>query len=78
MAFTYTTRFEFDLIDTGRQISFVEKIGFYLSTIEEISMTYTFEIGRDAKNGRFLPVAVAKRRKNTAVVEPIKVKKPRK
>lgn len=78
MAVTSTTRFEFDLIQAGRQISFVEKIGFYLSTIEEISMTYTFIIGRDAKNGRFLPVAVAKRRKNTAVVETIKVKKPRK
>lgn len=78
MAVTSTTRFEFDLIQAGRQISFVEKIGFYLSTIEEISMTYTFKIGRDAKNGRFLPVAVAKRRKSTAVVETIKVKKPRK
>ncbi|VEH13662.1 hypothetical protein [Legionella jordanis] len=41
-------------------------------------MTYTFKIGRDAKNGRFLPVAVAERRKTTAVVETIKVKKPRK
>ncbi|HFT6662087.1 TPA: hypothetical protein ACGRM6_001360 [Legionella pneumophila] len=41
-------------------------------------MTYTFKIGRDAKNGRFLPVAVAKNRKNTAVIETIKVKKPRK
>ena len=41
-------------------------------------MTYTFRIGRDAKNGRFLPVDVAKRRKSSAVVETIKVTKPRK
>lgn len=33
-------------------------------------------IGRDAKTGKFIPVAVARRRKNTAIVETInRVKK---
>lgn len=30
------------------------------------------KIGRDAETGRFIPVAVARRRKKTAVVETIK------
>jgi hypothetical protein len=29
----------------------------------------TFEVGRDAKTGRFIPVKEARRRKKTAVVE---------
>ena len=29
----------------------------------------TFKVGRDSKNGRFIPVKVAERRKSTAVVE---------
>ena len=29
----------------------------------------TYEVGRDAKNGQFISVKVAKRRKATAVVE---------
>lgn len=33
----------------------------------------TKKIGRDARNGRFIPVSVAQRRKATAVVETIKV-----
>lgn len=33
------------------------------------------KVGRDARNGRFIPVKVAQRRKSTAVVETIKVKK---
>ena len=35
----------------------------------------TSKIGRDAKNGRFIPVKEAKRRKSTAVVETIRKKK---
>jgi hypothetical protein len=31
----------------------------------------TFQVGRDAKTGRFLPVKEAQRRKKTAVVETI-------
>jgi len=31
----------------------------------------TFLLGRDAKNGRFIPVAVARKRKATATVERI-------
>ena len=33
------------------------------------------KIGRDAKSGKFIPVKVARRRKNTAIVETIKVQK---
>lgn len=33
------------------------------------------KIGRDADNGQFIPVDVAKKRKSTAVVETIKVPK---
>ncbi len=36
------------------------------------------KIGRDARNGRFIPVNVAKARKSTAIVETIKVKSPKK
>lgn len=35
---------------------------------------YTFQVGRDAKTGRFIPVEEAKRRKSTAIVQTIKVK----
>jgi hypothetical protein len=35
----------------------------------------TRKIGRDAKTGQFLPIDTAKRRKATAIVETIKVKK---
>lgn len=38
-------------------------------------MTITFKIGRDAKTGQFIPVQEAQRRKDTAVVETIKIKK---
>ena len=31
--------------------------------------TETFQVGRDAKTGRFIPVKDAQRRKKTAVVE---------
>lgn len=34
----------------------------------------TFQVGRDAKNGQFITVEEAKRRKATAVVERIKKK----
>ncbi|SMC55307.1 hypothetical protein SAMN02746065_10482 [Desulfocicer vacuolatum DSM 3385] len=34
--------------------------------------TNTFKVGRDAGNGRFIPVKDAQRRKKTAVVETIK------
>jgi hypothetical protein len=35
-------------------------------------MAGTRKIGRDARNGRFIPVKVAQSRKSTAVVETIK------
>lgn len=35
-------------------------------------MAKPFKIGRDASTGRFIPVEVAKIRKDTAVVETIK------
>ena len=35
----------------------------------------TFQVGRDAKTGRFIPVTEAQRRKKTAVVETITKKK---
>ena len=38
----------------------------------------TRQIGRDAKTGRIIPVAVAKARKATAVVETVKVPSKRK
>jgi hypothetical protein len=36
------------------------------------------QIGRDAKTGRIIPVAVAKARKATAVVETVKIPTKRK
>lgn len=33
----------------------------------------TFKVGRDAKNGQFIKVKTAQRRKNTAIVETIKI-----
>ena len=39
-------------------------------------MTITFKIGRNAKTGQFIPVKEAQLRKNTAIVETIKIKKP--
>lgn len=36
------------------------------------------KIGRDARNGQFIPVNVAKRRKATAIVESIKRPAPSK
>ncbi len=38
----------------------------------------TRKVGRDAKTGQFISVKEAKRRKSTAVVETIKIKKKRK
>lgn len=35
----------------------------------------TYEVGRDAGSGKFIPVKEAKRRKKTAVVERMKRKK---
>lgn len=32
----------------------------------------TYKVGRDAGNGQFIPVAEAKKRKKTAIVETIK------
>ncbi len=37
--------------------------------------TYTFKVGRDAETGEFITVEKARRRKKTAVVETIKIKK---
>lgn len=42
---------------------------------EETGMTYTFKIGRDAETGRFISVVDAQNRKNTAIVETIKITK---
>ncbi len=39
---------------------------------------YAFKVGRDAKNGQFISVDAAQRRKSTAIVETIKVKKTKK
>jgi hypothetical protein len=43
----------------------------------EIAMSKkkSFKVGRDARNGQFIPVKDAQRRKATAVVETIKKKK---
>lgn len=38
----------------------------------------TFRVGRDAKTGQFITVKSAKRRKATAIVETVKVGKPKK
>ena len=38
-------------------------------TVKQASAT--FQVGRDAKTGRFIPVKEAQRRKKTAVVETI-------
>jgi hypothetical protein len=38
----------------------------------------TRKIGRDARTGEFIPVREAQSRKSTAIVETIKVPKPRK
>ncbi|MEF2074954.1 hypothetical protein [Consotaella aegiceratis] len=38
-------------------------------------MAKTYKRGRDAKNGQFIPVKVAERRKATAIVETVKRKK---
>lgn len=35
----------------------------------------TFKVGRDAKNGQFITVKEAERRKSTAIVETIKKQK---
>jgi hypothetical protein len=40
-------------------------------------MSSTFEIGRASDTGRFIPVEEAQRRKATATVEKIKVRKPK-
>lgn len=36
------------------------------------SKTTTFKVGRDAKNGQFIPVKQAERRKSTAIVETVR------
>jgi len=38
----------------------------------------TRKIGRDAGTGKFIPVKEAEKRKKTAVVETIKIEKPKK
>jgi hypothetical protein len=38
----------------------------------------TRKIGRDAGNGRFIPVQTARIRRDTAIVQTIKVKTPKK
>lgn len=40
-------------------------------------MAGTRKVGRDARNGRFVPVKVAKQRPSTTVVETIKTGKKR-
>lgn len=41
-------------------------------------MAKTISIGRDAKNGQFIPIKEAKRRPATTVIEKIKVGPPKK
>lgn len=38
-------------------------------------MSKTYERGRDAETGRFIPVEEAKRRKKTAIVETVRKKR---
>ena len=38
----------------------------------------TYKRGRNAKNGQFITVKEAQRRKSTAIVETVKTKKPKK
>ncbi len=38
-------------------------------------MSKTFKVGRDAKNGKFITVKEAQRRKSTAIVQKITMKK---
>ncbi len=40
-------------------------------------MTYQVQVGRDAATGQFIPVAEAKRRKATAIVQTIVRRSPR-
>jgi hypothetical protein len=40
-----------------------------------MAKSYTITVGRDAETGQFITVEKAKRRKKTAIVEKIKVKK---
>jgi hypothetical protein len=42
-----------------------------------MSKKKTFKVGRDAKSGKFISVKEAQRRKKTAIVETIKIKKKR-
>lgn len=44
---------------------------------KEVVRMATRRIARDGRNGKFIPVKVAQNRKATAVVEAIKVKKPK-
>jgi hypothetical protein len=39
-------------------------------------MSYSFQVGRDAKTGEFITVEEAQRRKATAIVQTIKVPTP--
>jgi hypothetical protein len=49
---------------------------FYPSNLTLMSKKLvTFKVGRDARNGRFLPVDIADRRKSTATVETMKRKR---
>jgi hypothetical protein len=45
------------------------------ATMVDKKNSETFQVGRDAKTGRFIPVKEAKRRTKTAVVETITKKK---
>lgn len=45
------------------------------SCVRKEVMPMSRKIGRDARNGQFIPVKVAERRKATAVVETIKTEK---
>ena len=42
------------------------------SKLKYIVMAKTRKIGRDAETGQFIPIEEAKRRKKTAIVEPLK------
>lgn len=54
----------------------MSRVGLTPKTGKRIThMSYTFKVGRDAKTGKFITVKEAERRKNTAIVQTIKVKK---
>ena len=44
-------------------------------TKEQTMKTYRYKVGRCARTGRFLPLVVARRRKSSAIVQTITVRR---